>query len=349
MLATTASPCSSAAWLSAAGPAQRRQRPGHRQAQEPGLPLDSRSRSRAASRVEALRAGRARAPPSGSTTWWATSDPTNAPARPAPTPAGPGSSSSGSRSAAPRPATPSRNLCQSATRPGWHFRGGRAIGCAHGGSGGSRRGDHRPRRRDADRRHHLAGRRVRPLGDHRPERGRQDHAAAGRLGARSIPPAASPACSGEVLGTVDVFELRPRIGLTSAALAERIPRGERVHDVVVSASYAVVGRWREELRRARPRAGRRAAGPAADRPPGRPHVRHAQRGGAQAGADRPGADDRPRAAAAGRAGGRARPGRPRVAGPHPRRTGPGPVRARRRCWSPTMSRRSRSASPTPCC
>jgi iron complex transport system ATP-binding protein len=47
-------------------------------------------------------------------------------------------------------------------------------------------------------------------------------------------------------GTVDVFELRPRIGLTSAALAERIPRGERVHDVVVSASYAVVGRWREE-------------------------------------------------------------------------------------------------------
>jgi len=50
---------------------------------------------------------------------------------------------------------------------------------------------------------------------------------------------------GEVLGTVDVFELRPRIGLTSAALAERIPRAELVHDVVVSASYGVVGRWRE--------------------------------------------------------------------------------------------------------
>jgi iron complex transport system ATP-binding protein len=49
----------------------------------------------------------------------------------------------------------------------------------------------------------------------------------------------------EVLGAVDVFELRPRIGLTSAALAERVPRGERVHDVVVSASYGVVGRWRE--------------------------------------------------------------------------------------------------------
>ena len=50
---------------------------------------------------------------------------------------------------------------------------------------------------------------------------------------------------GEVLGTVDVFELRPRIGLTSAALAERIPRDELVHDVVVSASYGVLGRWRE--------------------------------------------------------------------------------------------------------
>ena len=50
---------------------------------------------------------------------------------------------------------------------------------------------------------------------------------------------------GEVLGTVDVFELRPRIGLTSAAIAEKIPRDERVHDVVVSASYAVIGRWRE--------------------------------------------------------------------------------------------------------
>ena len=50
---------------------------------------------------------------------------------------------------------------------------------------------------------------------------------------------------GEVLGTVDVFELRPRIGLTSAAIAERVPRSERVHDVVVSASYGVVGRWIE--------------------------------------------------------------------------------------------------------
>jgi iron complex transport system ATP-binding protein len=51
---------------------------------------------------------------------------------------------------------------------------------------------------------------------------------------------------GEVLGAVDVFELRPRIGLASAALAERIPAGEVVRDVVVTASYGVVGRWRED-------------------------------------------------------------------------------------------------------
>jgi iron complex transport system ATP-binding protein len=50
---------------------------------------------------------------------------------------------------------------------------------------------------------------------------------------------------GETMGAVDVFELRPRIGLTSAALAQRIEPGERTGDVVVSAGYAVVGRWRE--------------------------------------------------------------------------------------------------------
>jgi iron complex transport system ATP-binding protein len=51
---------------------------------------------------------------------------------------------------------------------------------------------------------------------------------------------------GERLGKVDVFELRPRIGLTSAALAQRMPASERVIDLVVSAGYAVMGRWREE-------------------------------------------------------------------------------------------------------
>ena len=50
---------------------------------------------------------------------------------------------------------------------------------------------------------------------------------------------------GETLGAVDVFELRPRIGLSSAALAERLPAKETVRDVVLTASWAVVGRWRE--------------------------------------------------------------------------------------------------------
>ena len=50
---------------------------------------------------------------------------------------------------------------------------------------------------------------------------------------------------GEVLGAVDVFELRPRIGLASTALAASIPKGEKVEDVVVTASWGVVGRWKE--------------------------------------------------------------------------------------------------------
>lgn len=49
----------------------------------------------------------------------------------------------------------------------------------------------------------------------------------------------------EILGAVDVFELRPRIGLTSGAIASQIPPGERVRDVVVTAAYGVTGRWRE--------------------------------------------------------------------------------------------------------
>ncbi|MFD3743080.1 ABC transporter ATP-binding protein [Nocardia sp. NPDC058633] len=50
---------------------------------------------------------------------------------------------------------------------------------------------------------------------------------------------------GETLGRVDVSELRPRIGLSSAAVASRIPVDEKVSDLVVSAGYAVLGRWRE--------------------------------------------------------------------------------------------------------
>ena len=51
---------------------------------------------------------------------------------------------------------------------------------------------------------------------------------------------------GEVLGAVDVFELRPRIGLASAAVADGIPGDEIVGNVVVTAAYGVVGRWKEQ-------------------------------------------------------------------------------------------------------
>lgn len=50
---------------------------------------------------------------------------------------------------------------------------------------------------------------------------------------------------GEVIGKTDVSELRPRIGWSSASVASRIPRDEKVSDLVVSAGYAVLGRWRE--------------------------------------------------------------------------------------------------------
>src|ERR1700755_3423724 len=51
---------------------------------------------------------------------------------------------------------------------------------------------------------------------------------------------------GERLGEVDIFALRPRIGLTSAAIAEQVPPGEKVIDLVLTASYAILGRWKEE-------------------------------------------------------------------------------------------------------
>ncbi|MCZ0726548.1 ABC transporter ATP-binding protein [Mycolicibacterium iranicum] len=50
---------------------------------------------------------------------------------------------------------------------------------------------------------------------------------------------------GERLGRVDMSELRSRVGLSSAALSQRVPDDEVVRDLVVSAGYAVMGRWRE--------------------------------------------------------------------------------------------------------
>ena len=48
------------------------------------------------------------------------------------------------------------------------------------------------------------------------------------------------------LGKVDIFELRPRIGFVSSTLVEQVPEGEKVLDLVMTAAYAIVGRWQEE-------------------------------------------------------------------------------------------------------
>jgi iron complex transport system ATP-binding protein len=51
---------------------------------------------------------------------------------------------------------------------------------------------------------------------------------------------------GERLGRTDMSELRSRVGLSSSALSQRVPDGEVVRDLVVSAGYGVLGRWREK-------------------------------------------------------------------------------------------------------
>jgi iron complex transport system ATP-binding protein len=51
---------------------------------------------------------------------------------------------------------------------------------------------------------------------------------------------------GDRLGRTDVFELRPRIGFASSAMARRVPPEESVLNVVLTAAYSVLGRWRED-------------------------------------------------------------------------------------------------------
>ncbi len=63
--------------------------------------------------------------------------------------------------------------------------------------------------------------------------------------AMEYPSSGTATVLGERLGRVDMAELRQRVGLSSSALAQRIPDGEVVRDLVVSAGYAVLGRWRE--------------------------------------------------------------------------------------------------------
>lgn len=50
---------------------------------------------------------------------------------------------------------------------------------------------------------------------------------------------------GHQMGKVDVFELRTRIGVCGSMKHEQIPSDESVKDVVLTAAYAVLGRWNE--------------------------------------------------------------------------------------------------------
>lgn len=65
-------------------------------------------------------------------------------------------------------------------------------------------------------------------------------------GAQVHPSAGDAFVLNERLGRIDVRELSTRVGVASAGLIDRIPADEVVADVVVSAGYAVIGRWREE-------------------------------------------------------------------------------------------------------
>lgn len=67
-----------------------------------------------------------------------------------------------------------------------------------------------------------------------------------RLAAAQIfPSLGSVQVLGNQLGKVDLAQLKPLIGMCSSALAARIRGADRVLDVVMSAAYGMLGRWRE--------------------------------------------------------------------------------------------------------
>ncbi|WP_042369570.1 ABC transporter ATP-binding protein [Streptacidiphilus neutrinimicus] len=55
---------------------------------------------------------------------------------------------------------------------------------------------------------------------------------------------------GDKLGSVDVFELRPRIGLAGAAMADKLPKRQTVLETVLTAAYGMTAHWRETYEQA---------------------------------------------------------------------------------------------------
>ena len=66
------------------------------------------------------------------------------------------------------------------------------------------------------------------------------------LATRAFPTSGKVHVLEKELGRVDLFELRTRIGLAGVGISEDIPYEEKVRDVVVTAAYAVLGRWNED-------------------------------------------------------------------------------------------------------
>jgi iron complex transport system ATP-binding protein len=66
------------------------------------------------------------------------------------------------------------------------------------------------------------------------------------VAAQMHPTAGAATVLGGTLGKIDVFELRTRIGLSSASLDGRIPGQEKVRDVVLTAAYGKMARFRED-------------------------------------------------------------------------------------------------------
>jgi len=68
-----------------------------------------------------------------------------------------------------------------------------------------------------------------------------------RVAAAQIQPSSGTATIlGEQLGEINIFELQTRVGFASTALANRIPNSESVLNAVMTAAYAVTGRYKEE-------------------------------------------------------------------------------------------------------
>jgi iron complex transport system ATP-binding protein len=67
----------------------------------------------------------------------------------------------------------------------------------------------------------------------------------GVLAARIFPSKGSAMLLDQQVGRVDVSELRTRIGLASPSLEAMVEINELVRDVVLTAAYAIIGRWNE--------------------------------------------------------------------------------------------------------